>query len=93
MRFPRQEYWSSLPFPSQRDLPDPGIKAASRALQEGFFTTEPLGKHMFVLLSTLYQFNYQAKQGPTKADEKLFFFPYMGMQATLPFSSSEDRCN
>ena len=24
--FPRQEYWSGLPFPSPGDLPDPGIK-------------------------------------------------------------------
>ena len=24
--FPRQGYWSGLPFPSPRDLPDPGIK-------------------------------------------------------------------
>jgi len=24
MGFPRQEYWSGLPFPSPRDLPDPG---------------------------------------------------------------------
>ena len=24
--FPRQEYWSGLPFPSPEDLPDPGIK-------------------------------------------------------------------
>ena len=23
MRFPRQEYWSGLPFPSPGDLPDP----------------------------------------------------------------------
>ena len=29
MRFPRQEYWSGLPFPSPGDLPDPGIKLAS----------------------------------------------------------------
>ena len=27
MGFPRQEYWSGLPFPSPGDLPDPGIKA------------------------------------------------------------------
>ena len=26
MRFPRQEYWSGLPFPSPGDLPDPGVK-------------------------------------------------------------------
>ena len=26
MGFPRQEYWSGLPFPSSGDLPDSGIK-------------------------------------------------------------------
>ena len=26
MVFSRQEFWSGLPFPSSRDLPDPGIK-------------------------------------------------------------------
>ena len=33
MGFPRQEYWSGLPFPSPGDLPDPGIKPGSPALQ------------------------------------------------------------
>ena len=33
MGFPRQEYWSGLPFPSPGDLPDPGIKPASPAWQ------------------------------------------------------------
>ena len=31
--FPRQEYWSGLPFPSTGDLPDPGIKPMCPALQ------------------------------------------------------------
>ena len=44
MRFPRQEYWSGFPFPLPGDLPHPGIKPASPALADGFFTTEPLGK-------------------------------------------------
>ena len=44
MGFPRQEYWSGLPFPSPGDLPDPGIKPMSPALAGGFFTTEPPGK-------------------------------------------------
>ena len=44
MGFPRQEYWSGLPFPSPRDLPDPGIKPASPALSGSFFTTELPGK-------------------------------------------------
>ena len=33
MGFFRQEYWSGLQFPSPGDLPDPGIKLASPALQ------------------------------------------------------------
>ena len=33
MGFPRQEYWSGLPFPSLEDLPDPGIKLMSPAWQ------------------------------------------------------------
>ena len=31
--FSRQEHWSRLPFPSLGDIPDPGIKHASPALQ------------------------------------------------------------
>ena len=47
MGFPRQEYWSKLPFPSQGHLPNPGIKPISPmppALAGRFFTTESLGK-------------------------------------------------
>ena len=44
MRFPRQEYWSGLPYPSPGDLPDPGIQPASSALTGEFFATEPPGK-------------------------------------------------
>ena len=43
MGFPRQEYWSGLPFPSPGDLPNPGIESTSPALAGGFFTTESLG--------------------------------------------------
>ena len=42
--FPRQEYQSGLPFPSPRDLPDPGIGPSSPVLAGKFFTTEPPGK-------------------------------------------------
>ena len=44
MGFPRQEYWSGLPFPSPGDLPDLGIKPTSLALSGRFFITEPPGK-------------------------------------------------
>ena len=33
MGFSRQEYWSGLPCPPPGDLPDPGIKPRSPALQ------------------------------------------------------------
>ena len=42
MGFPRQEYWSGLPVPSPRDLPDPGIEPTSLdipALAGRFITT------------------------------------------------------
>ena len=44
MGFSRQEYWSGLPFPSPGDLPDPGIKPGSPALQANALTSEPPGK-------------------------------------------------
>ena len=44
MGFPKQEYWSGLPFPPSEDLPDPGIKPRSPALAGRFFTIEPPGK-------------------------------------------------
>ena len=40
MGFSRQEHWSGLPFPSPGDLPDPGIKPMSPALQANSFLTE-----------------------------------------------------
>ena len=39
MGFPREEYWSVLPFHSPRDLTIPGIKPMSHALAGRFFTT------------------------------------------------------
>ena len=58
MGFPREEYWSGLPFPSPGDLPDAGIKPGSLdslltelprkpAFVGEFFTTESPGNtHM-----------------------------------------------
>ena len=40
MGFYRQEYWSGLPFPSPGDLPNPGIKPRSPALQADALTSE-----------------------------------------------------
>ena len=40
--FPRQEYWSRMPFPTPADLPNPGIEPMSLespALADRYFTT------------------------------------------------------
>ena len=44
MGFSRQEYWSGLLFPSPGNLPDPGIKPRSSALQADALPSEPPGK-------------------------------------------------
>ena len=43
MGFFRQD-WSGLPFPSPRDLPNPGIEPGSPALQADSLPSEPPGK-------------------------------------------------
>ena len=43
MEFSRSEYWSGYPFPSPGDLPNPGIKPRSPALQAGSLSAEPPG--------------------------------------------------
>ena len=49
MGFPREEYWSGLPFPFAGDLPIPGIEPVFPAWKEDSFTAEPLGKSSFSL--------------------------------------------
>ena len=39
--FSRQEYWSGLPYPPPGDLPNPGIKPRSPALQAYSLPSEP----------------------------------------------------
>ena len=53
MGCPRQEYWSGLPFPFPEDLPNPGIKPGSPALQADSSPSEPPGKPIGKVLSTL----------------------------------------
>ena len=57
MGFPRQEYWSRLPFPSPGDLPNQSINWASPALVDRFFNTEPPGKPNKGLCSQSYGFS------------------------------------
>ena len=54
--FSRQEYWSGLPCLPLGDLPNPGIKPRSPALQADYLPSEPPGKPQLRL--------FNAKESP-----------------------------
>jgi len=54
MEFSGQEYWSGLPFPSPGDLPHPGIKAGSPALQADSLLSEPPRKPNLFITSNKF---------------------------------------
>ena len=59
MEFSRQEYWSGLPCPLPRDLPNPGIESASPALPAlagRLFTTKPPAVSPSITFSSLNLF-------------------------------------
>ena len=59
--FPRQEYWTGLPYPSPGNFPDPGIKPRSPALQTDSLPSEPPGKPIDLWLwATLGGYNVKA---------------------------------
>ena len=51
MDFPRQEYWSGLPFPFPGNIPNPGMECRSPALQTNSLPSEPPGKPVLHQLS------------------------------------------
>ena len=51
----RQEYWSGLPCSPPRDLPNPGIKPTSTALQVDSLPLSHKGSPLYAHIST--QFN------------------------------------
>ena len=50
MEFSRQEYWSGWPFPSPGDLPDPGIKPGSPALEADARGDRRIKRHVQIFL-------------------------------------------
>ena len=62
MGFSKQEYWSGFPFLSPGDLPDPGIKPRSPALQADALPSEPPGKPKNVQITVqLHSFHILAR--------------------------------
>ena len=58
MRFPRQEYWSGLPFLSPGDLPNAGIEPTSPAS----FTAEPHSMRQGFLIKNNFCFRNAKKK-------------------------------
>ena len=65
MEFSRQEYWSGLSFSPPWDLPDPGIKPRSPALQADALPFEPPGK----LKAEEPEIKLPTPAGPSKKQE------------------------
>ena len=59
--FSRQEYWSGLPFPSPGDLPNPGIKSRSPALEADALTSEPKNPYKGYKIGIKYLISNSAK--------------------------------
>ena len=74
MEFPRQEYWSRLPFPSPGYLSYPGIELVSpaqilyRLKNQGSLWLTQSWKWVWVNWQSLFQFNSVAQLCPTLCD-------------------------
>ena len=53
--FLRQEYWSKLPFPSPRDLPNPGIEPTSCTLQEDSLPLSHQGSPLVIMVNSHFE--------------------------------------
>ena len=60
--FSRQEYWSGVPCPPPRDLPNPGNKPRSPTLQVDSSPTEPPGKPKNTGVGVAYPFSRGSSQ-------------------------------
>ena len=54
MEFSKREYWTGLPFPSPGDLPNPGLKPRSPALQADSLPSEPPGRASVGMSSVVF---------------------------------------
>ena len=75
MGFPRDKYWSGLPFPSPGDLSDTGIKPRYPALQAEYSLSEsqesPILQDPFILLTFFEAEDGAALYSQQKQDQEL----------------------
>ena len=85
MEFSRQEYGSGLPCPPQRDLPDPGIKPKSPALQADSLPFEEKWYHQEK------QEDNETESMAIKGDPSEREFGYEKHPETFPHGEKEER--
>ena len=73
MEFSTQVYRSEFPFPSPKDIPDPGIKPVFPTLEGGFFNTELPGKLLNIQYSPPKRWVNLAQPVNSTDVEKSFF--------------------
>ena len=76
MGFPRQEYWSGLPFPPPGDLPNSGIKPESPGFlhwQADCLPTAPTGKPQQFAVSSKYTLEMFSSLSPKTAGRETSF--------------------
>ena len=81
MGFPRQEYWSGLPFPSLGDLPEPGIEPRSPALQADSLPSEPPGKTSDMKGQVQMTPHGSCEVGWPEVSSRVAQFPYLKSEA------------
>ena len=96
--FSSQEYWSGLPCPPPRNLPDLGVEPKSLmspALAEGFFTTSTAWKgHLYVNSYKKLTFKSKSFENEILFEGfifcKSFFHVFLQLQCWLLFFSSDE---
>ena len=83
MGFSREEYWNGLPFPSPKDLPDPGIELGSPAFHGVAKSRTQLSEFTFT-----FHFNALEKEMATHSSVLAWRIPGMGEPGGLPSMGS-----
>ena len=87
MGFPRQGFWSGLPFLSPGYLLNSGMDSVSSTLAGGLFTTEPQG---FPWTESWYHYNIQFSSVQLLSHVRLFVTPWIAArQASLCITNSQ----
>ena len=80
MGFPRQEYWSGLPFPSPGDFPSTEIEPSSPALAGEFFPPSHLGSPVSFRRQSYFEVTTQAQSMFITTVLVIVFRPFQQME-------------